>query len=79
MTAKHFLLEVGNIQGMKTIKCKNVVTKRKKEQAKSKIDKIEKILGAKIVCACPRCVRGQGNAQKRATRKRATLNVYTTE
>ena len=27
-----------------------------KEQAKSKIDKIEKILGAKIVCACPRCV-----------------------
>ena len=32
-----------------------------KEQAKSKIDKIEKILGAKIVCACPRCVRGQGN------------------
>ena len=34
---------------------------------------------AKIVCACPRCVRGQGNAQKRATRKRATLNVYTTE
>ena len=26
-----------------------------------------------------RCVRGQGNAQKRATRKRATLNVYTTE
>ena len=38
-----------------------------KEQAKSKIDKIEKILGAKIVCACPRCVRGQGNTQKRAT------------
>ena len=33
---------------------------REKEQAKSKIDKIEKILGAKIVCACPRCVRGQG-------------------
>ena len=26
-----------------------------------------------------RCVRGQGNAQKRATRKRVTLNVYTTE
>ena len=32
-----------------------------KEQAKSKIDKIEKILGAKIVYACPRYVRGQGN------------------
>ena len=32
-----------------------------KEQAKSKIDKIEKILGAKIVCACPGCVRVRGN------------------
>ena len=35
---------------------KIVVTKRKKEQAKGELDKIEKILGAKIMCACPRCV-----------------------
>ena len=48
-----------------------------KEQAKSKIDKIEKILGAKIVCACPGCARGK--CTKKERHLRATLNVYTTE